>query len=765
MLLTEENGTVNGMTIDEFVQQYHIPLNEQQLSAVQETEGPVMILAVPGSGKTTVMVTRIGYMVMGLGIDPDSILALTYTVAGAGDLARRYESIFGAEEAARIRFSTINAFAMRVISFYGRSIGRTMYRVADEKQTTAILSAVYRRVEQGFPTESDTAAIRQEIAYIKNMCLDDDEIRDLEKESDYHIGELCRGYQAALKAERAMDFDDQLTAAYQILRTKPEVLRYFRERCRYVCVDEAQDSSKIQVMLFEILTSADGNLCEVGDEDQSIYGFRAAYPEALLSFEARHPGAKTLLMEENFRSTPEIVMAADRFIAKNRDRHPKTMHTARAHGKAVRRIELERRSAQYTYILKVAQGLMQEPGEAVQGLMQETGEAVQARLQETVQFQLTRESLAVETAVLYRNNESVIPLVDLLERNHVPFRLRSQDMTFFSNRVVQDVENILRFALNPSDHELFLQIYYKIGTYICKQDAMRFAEISREEGVPVLDGALNSGLLNAMTAGTVRGIRTLFKNMITMEPGRAISVIMETMGYSEYLERAGIDDGKLTILRAVARREKTIADFLYRMEDLHELMMNHENDPSCRLTLSTIHASKGLEYGRVFLMDVADGIFPDIVVRDYKKAGEADIRHYEEERRIFYVGMTRAREELCIFSFDKASIFADEVLGKRSKHEEKCAGARSEGRYEKGLNGQQGRGRDTRAVQRFPREHRPGYREFAEKIGAGMICRHRKYGECSVVDLAGDVLTLDIDGEERKFSLRFLYDNQQLEFY
>lgn len=752
------------MTIHDFIQQYHIRLTDQQLSAVTSVDGPSMILAVPGSGKTTVMVARIGYMVLGLGIDPDSILALTYTVAGAGDLMRRYESIFGEAEAVRVRFSTINAFAMSVIGFYGKAIGRSMYRVADEKQSSAIVSAVYRKVEQDFPTESDTAAVRQQIAYIKNMCLDDEEIRDLEKESDYHIRDLYREYQAALKEAKLMDFDDQLTAAYQILRTKPDVLRYFQERYRYVCVDEAQDSSKIQVMLFEILTSAGGNLCEVGDEDQSIYGFRAAYPDALLNFEERHPGARVMLMEENFRSTKEIVEAADRFIAKNRDRHPKSMYTHRHNGRAVRRIELERRSAQYSYVLKAAQGMLDAVG------MSDAEEVSKSAGRYRID--------AAETAILYRNNESVIPLVDLLERNHVPFRLRSQDMTFFSNRVVLDIENILRFALNPSDHELFMQIYYKIGTFIRKQDAARFADMSKEEGVPVLDAALDSGALNAMTAGTVRGIRTLFKNMITMEPSRAINVILETMGYAEYLERANIDDGRLTILRAVARREKTIANFLYRMEDLHEMMMNHENDPSCKLIFSTIHASKGLEYDRVFLLDVADGIFPDIVVRDYKKADEADIRHYEEERRIFYVGMTRAKEELCIFSFDQPSTFADEVLGKRAKKIENEGsiefsgaihfGSKYESDFvghgvkEKGGAGRGGEKERRTAKPSQPRPHRPGYREFAEKIGIGMICRHRKYGECSVVELTGDVITLDIDGEERKFSLRFLFDNDQL---
>ncbi len=697
------------------------------MNAVAATEGPAVILAVPGSGKTTVMVTRIGYMVLGLGIDPESILALTYTVAGAGDLARRYEAFFGATEAARVHFGTINAFAMSVIGFYGRAIGRTMYRVADDKQTTGILSAVYRNVEREFPTESDLAIVRREIAYIKNMCLEPEEIRAFERESDHHIGDLYREYQEALKEARLMDFDDQLTAAYRILKTRPEVLRYFQNRYRYVCVDEAQDSSRIQVLLFELLTGSTGNLCEVGDEDQSIYGFRAAFPEALLTFEQTHPGARVLLMEENFRSTKEIVDAAGRFIAMNKSRHPKSMFTARKEGKPIREIGLEKRSAQYSYILKAAES-------------------------------------SQETAVLYRNNESVIPLVDLLERNRVPFHLRSQDMTFFSNRVVQDIENILRFALNPADHEIFLQIYFKIGTYIRKQDASRIADISREEGVPVLDAALDSGMLNAMTAGTVRGIRTLFKNMITMEPGRAMSVILETMGYSDYLERMNIDDGRIAILRAVARREKTIADFLYRMEDLHELMLNHENDPSCKLTLSTIHASKGLEYDRVFLMDVADGIFPDIVIRDYKKADPADIRHYEEERRIFYVGMTRAKEELCIFTFDHASTFADEVFGKKVKSDGTGHGTARTDACGTGHGTACGSAYESE-VQTVgaSHEHRPGYREFAEKIGAGMICRHRKYGECSVVDLAGDIITLDFDGDERKFSLRFIYDHDQLE--
>ena len=521
------------MEWEEFEARYPIQLNEQQKEAVRCVEGPVLLLAVPGSGKTTVLVTRLGYMLYCRGIPPEQILTITYTVAATRDMSRRFADCFGQELAERLEFRTINGICARIIRYYGRCIGKTPFElVSDDRQISALLSRIYQQTEREYPPESDLKNVRTLITYIKNMMLGEEEIKRLEQEEGIRLLEIYREYCRQLKARGLMDYDDQMVYAYRLLSGCPELLRRFQERYRYLCVDEAQDTSKIQHKIIALLASGTENLFMVGDEDQSIYGFRAAYPEALLSFERKHPGARVLLMEENFRSDADIVMAADRFIRKNTLRHEKHMRAARDAGERVREIPLKSRRAQYGYLLKVA------------------------------------EDCSVPTAVLYRDNECVIPLVDLLERNGIPYCMRSMrsgEMPFFTSRIVLDIVNIIRLALNPLDQESFLQIYYKLATYIRKEEAVRIAEISREREVPVLDAAVRWGGLSDYVRGCVKAVRTHLQNMRGEAGDKAINRIVKFMGYGEYLERNGIDQGKLEILKTLGSREDSPERLLERL--------------------------------------------------------------------------------------------------------------------------------------------------------------------------------------------------------
>ena len=261
-------------------------------------------------------------------------------------------------------------------------------------------------------------------------------------------------YCSYLRENQLMDYDDQMVYAYNMLLKIPWLLEYFQNQYPYICVDEAQDTSKIQHAIIALLASRTGNLFMVGDEDQSIYGFRAAYPEALLEFEQHHPGAKVLLMEDNIRSDANIVQAANRFIQNNTLRHEKHMHPSRPKQREIREISVANRKAQYSYLFKVAA------------------------------------SCTNQAAVLYRDHECALPLIDLLERNGIPYRMRNVDITFFTNRVVMDISNIIKLAADPQNTELFLQVYYKLGTYLRKQDAHKIADISRKQKLSVWEAAL-----------------------------------------------------------------------------------------------------------------------------------------------------------------------------------------------------------------------------------------------------------------------------------
>lgn len=646
----------------DFLNKYPVTLNEQQKAAVESVDGAVLLLAVPGSGKTTVLVARLGYMVLSCGIDPDSVLTMTYTVAATRDMKARYASVFGTEAASRVEFRTINGVAQRVLNLFGQKTGRTAFRLlSDEKERSGILREAYKDVKKDFPTESDIRELSTAVTYVKNMLLPVKKEEELKKHGSFEFPDdfsaIYVRYQEILRQEKKMDYDDQLTAAYKILCSYPEILSEFQSRYRYICVDEAQDTSKVQHRIIELLAKGSGNIFMVGDEDQSIYGFRAAYPEALLSFEKTYPGAKVLFMEENFRSDANIVAAADSFIRKNTSRREKHMTAFREKKRAIREIHLSAKRQQYTYLLKAAA------------------------------------SEGPETAVLFRDNECAIPLIDLFERNGIPYRMRQGDAAFFSHRVVQDIENIIRFAYDPADTELFLSVYYKLNLYLTKQLAEETVKRARKSGSDVLDVLIGSKDAGIYVIKNAKALRTHLQKIREMKAGSAVYSIVNFMGYGEYLERSRLSDAKVDILLSVAAGEDTAMGLIRRLSELKAVMSGEMSDISKKppentsentsekppekisgkgITLSTIHSSKGLEYDRVYLIDVINGCFPEEYLKDIKTGSPDEVRTFEEERRLFYVGMTRAKNELCIFTYDDApSGFAGEVFGKNTGRQKK----------------------------------------------------------------------------------------------
>lgn len=699
------------MTWQEFEQQFSIQLNEQQKQAVQTVEGPVLLLAVPGSGKTTVLVTRLGYMIHCKGIDPRRILTVTYTVAATKDMAARFAAKFGPELAEQLEFRTINGICAKVLQYYGYRTGKTPHQLLnDEKRIVSFLAEIYQRVERVYPTDGDLKNIRTLITYIKNMMLNEDEIEALDEEAECKISVIYREYCSKLKELQMIDYDDQMVYAYVMLKKIPWLLVYFQELYPYICVDEAQDTSKIQHAIIALLAARTENLFMVGDEDQSIYGFRAAYPEALLEFEQRHRGAKVLLMEENFRSDANIVAAADHFIQKNTLRHEKHMRASRESVQQIKEISVGTRKAQYAYLAKVAEGCI------------------------------------TETAVLYREHECALPLIDLLERKGIPYRMRNAELTFFTHRVVQDISNIIRLAADPADTELFLQVYYKLNTYIRRQLAQEIVKISQEKQISVWDAAQQCEGVDGYVKGSIRSIQTHMQHLLEEPPVRAIHRITQFMGYQDYLTRSEIKDTKLDTLRILAVMEDTPIRLVERLQELRQIMETKEQDPACPLILSTIHASKGLEYDTVYLLDVIDGILPDQIPKSLKNAPKEDIEAYEEDRRLFYVGVTRAKNHLLVFTMkNQPSKFCMELLGKEP--EKKNIGTTvAMGKFQQ-LN--------TRPEP--PKNiSEEDYQAFVQQLDEGVIVTHKKFGKGVVVQMDETKVKIAFEKETKVFVIRVL---------
>ena len=619
------------MTYQEFKKHFQITLDPQQEAAVLQSEGPVLLLAVPGSGKTTVLVTRLGYLLYCKGISPDRILTVTYTVAATGDMKRRFAAKFGEEYAGRLAFRTINGLCATVVNTYAKWKGTIPFALADdERALNDLIRDLLQRTGTDWPGEQQIKDARTHITYCKNQMLTEAEIHAHRVEG-MDFPAVYFEYQDYLRRSRQMDFDDQMVFTYRIFRQYPEILAHFQNRWPYLCVDEAQDTSKIQHVILQQLAQKSRNLFMVGDEDQSIYGFRAAFPQALLDFEATWPGARVLLMETNYRCTGAIVARADAFIQQNRDRHPKHMETRNPQGTPVRKVMLADYSRQYRYLEQVARDCRRP------------------------------------TAVLYRNNDSALPLIDLLEREGIPYSCRQREGFFFTSPIVRDLTDMLRFAYDPTDRERFLRFYYKLDLKVKKTVVTQVLRIHRQ-GEPVLDALLAGAALEPWQMGRARALRTHFAKLPQLTAFAAVQRIVKYMGYGDYLKEQRMDTAKLDVLLALAKQTRDPAELLDRLVELRDLLAEGSAQAESPFVLSTIHASKGLEYDRVILMDVVDGVFP-------KNADWEDQGTLEEERRLFYVGVTRAREQLELLAYENKfgepegvfSTFVTQFVGEEKK--------------------------------------------------------------------------------------------------
>ena len=696
------------MDFSQFKAQFSIRLDPQQEAAVQAVEGPVLLLAVPGSGKTTVLVTRLGYMCQVRGIRPESILTMTYTVAAARDMERRFASFFGEEAAKLLSFRTINGVCSRIIRYYERVTGRSAFRLLEDSgRKSAFLGELYRSQTNEYATESTIKGLETAITYVKNQMLKGEELSQVEVEG-LDFPAFYQTYCKILRDKQLMDYDDQMVYALQILRQYPQILGAVRDRYRYFCVDEAQDTSKIQHTIIHLLAGQSGNLFMVGDEDQSIYGFRAAYPQALTEFDRVYPNAKVLYMEQNYRSTEQIVAAADRFIQRNKHRHPKHMRATRGSGPELREISVYDRQRQYRYLCKMA------------------------------------EDCNTETAVLYRDNDSALPLMDLLERAGIPYRCRQVESLFFTNRVVRDIADIIRFAQEPGNADYFLNIYYKLGAGISRALAREAVARSGGAGETILEYIASSAAASPWTRKQCKALQTHMNNLLEEPADKAVYRIVHFMGYGAYLETRGGDLNKAEILAALGAEEPTPGRLLERLEELREVVQAGAGTPDCPFVLSTIHSSKGLEYDRVILMDVADGMLPKVVPDRGATAQELDA--YEEERRLFYVGMTRAKRELNIVTFRKVgmeSAFSREIFPPKPKETPQKP-----------------------AVKKLPAATQLSREQITQLSGGyvpGTRLDHRTFGPGTLVSRSGDIAIIAFDsGEVKKLALSTALRARQL---
>lgn len=690
------------MTKNDFYNKYLSELNEQQIKACKQVEGACLLLAVPGSGKTTVLIKRLGYMINCFNINPKNILVITYTVSAANDMKERYIKYFGTENSEDIEFRTINGICAKILYRIEKKYNRNLYDLAEENQIISILSKIYREITDSFPTEIDLKNIRTQITYVKNMMLGDDEI-----ESDFLP--IYKRYLEVMNEKKLMDYDDQMRYALSILKSMPDELNYYQERYRYICVDEAQDTSKIQHEIIKLLSSKYNNIFMVGDEDQSIYGFRAAYPDALLNFKNDYNNSTILLMETNYRSNANIVEASNDFINKNKFRYKKKMSASKEKSSNIEIIKVFSREHQFDEIVRKI-----------------------------------KENSKKQMAILYRNNETAIPLIDKFDYEKISYSTRNIDTLFFTNRIIMDIRSFILFAENQSDDKAFMNIYYKMDMYMTKEMAILVCQKSKEDNISIMEEITKSKELPDFVIDRAKELSVLFNRLNKVNAKTVINLIKHRINYLKYIsqfdESSKLD--KLDLLEIIADRCSSGAELIKRLDYLKSKIERPNINTNADVILSTIHSSKGLEYDNVFIVDVIDGIFPDRLPN--KKDNQ--IKIYEEERRLYYVGMTRAINNLFLFKTPAYSTFVSETANyiQHTKEQKK--------KKEK--------------IRKIKEKSQISYEEFCELLYENVKVNHQKFGNGRVTDIDDNRVGIIFDGAISKqiFNIKVLYSLNVLTF-
>lgn len=599
------------MTVDilQLLNQKEVHLTDQQQQGLNLDGKPMLLLAVPGSGKTTVLVARIAAQLYS-GIPVGKILNLTFSRESARDMARRFGALF--PELSPPRFSTIHSLCYSVLREYADRSGRivpTLTGSDGAPSSSALLREVLREKNSGFVEEEDIADALNCIGLIKNRMLTRSEMGDIPCALE-GLPELYDQYQALKSEKGLMDYDDILLYALTFLQKLPGLCALFRERYPYINVDESQDISKVQLELLRLLSPDGKNLFMVGDEDQSIYGFRGAYPEGILGFEKQFPGAVIARMEDNFRSRPEILTLCEGFIRLNRQRYDKALRSGRE----------------------------SLPG-AVTAFQPAHPEKAMERILTAVSSLKEGETLGI----LYRNNLSAFPVADLLLLAEVPFTVTPSPVTLIRYHIKVACD-LLMMADQPFNRELFAGMA-----------CLDLQKSIREKVLQAYDGSLSfPELLERCEDEKSRKLGQILREMKGLCPEDGLKQAEKELKTGKFLLAKALsqdDPGaalRSSIFRQLCKRTGSTAELITRIKQLEGFLKDPPRPEKASVHLTTIHSAKGLEFDHVLLLDCCEGILPGKASLE-KMDGKAANDAYYEEVRLFYVAATRARETLTLF--------------------------------------------------------------------------------------------------------------------
>jgi DNA helicase-2/ATP-dependent DNA helicase PcrA len=734
-------------------------LNPAQREAVLHVDGPLLVLAGAGSGKTRVLTTRIARLIDQHGVDASRILAVTFTNKAAGEMKERIARLLGRAPTG-MWVGTFHAIGARMLRAAPHLVGRTTtFTIYDQDDTQAVVKRVMERnklnVKQFTPR-----GVHAAISDAKNALVTPDEYANLAMDPfSRAVAVVYRDLGEALRLANAVDFDDLLVLPVRSLAENPGELEKYRRKFRYLLVDEYQDTNRAQYQLVKLLAGGHGNLCVVGDDDQSIYGWRGADIRNILDFNKDFPGAHVVRLEENYRSTPEVLDLANVVIRANKGRMGKTLRPTHRSGERV-----------------TAARCLDERDEA------------DFIVEELVARRAQSSSLTLrDVAILYRTNAHSRALEEALRKRALPYRLVGA-VRFYDRREIRDLMSYLKLVANPADDEAFRRAIAVPKRGLGEATIEQLSVAGRNAGVPMLAAAVRPDLVAALRPAA-RGALLEFAGLITRfrETAREAAVdellreIVDAIRYAEYLRAEGPESAERldNVRELITGAAETVADeegevgltpldhFLQRAMLVSEL--DKLGPDADAVTLMTLHNAKGLEFPIVFISGLEDGLFPLAKAYD-------DPALLEEERRLFYVGITRAERKLYLthaeerrrngeFMPSKASSFLvaipEDMLEQRMTIKVRSSGRSFMHSLGGGSQWGNSRKRESAATLRtayldddaFPPSaaaRRPGTpvsrptgfddaeaSQDAAVIAVGARVRHRKFGSGVIAELAG----------------------------
>lgn len=586
-------------------------MNKSQKIAVLHTEGPMLVLAGPGSGKTTVITQRTKHLIEEHGINPARILVITFTKAAAEEMKERFDQLMG--EDTKVNFGTFHAVFFKILKYAYHYNASNIIREEDRNRYfKEIIAKLNLEIED---EKEFIEGISSEISLVKGERMMVENYYSINC-SEENFQKIYYAYEQQLRNANLIDFDDMLLLCYELLIAREDILKFWQQKYTYILIDEFQDINRVQYDIIRLLAKPENNLFIVGDDDQSIYRFRGAKPEIMLNFETDYKNAKRILLDQNYRSAKHIVKGASRVISNNKKRFPKEITAVKEDGEEIEIKTLKDLKMQNQVVL----------------------DKIQAYLKQGIPYH--------QIAILFRTNTQPRALVEKLMEYNIPFKMKDIIPNIYEHWISQNILAYIKLALGSRDRNLFLHIINRPKRYISR-------EYLKEPEVE-LENLKKSYAGKDYVIERIEKLEYDFTMLKTLNPYAAIHYIRKAIGYDEYLvEYAKFRRMKeeelfdvLNELQDSAKEYSTYDEWFLHIEEYKEelkqqIQLRQKKDFDA-IAMVTFHASKGLEYQKVFIIDANEGITP------HRKAILPE--DMEEERRMFYVAMTRAKEKLHIYS-------------------------------------------------------------------------------------------------------------------